>query len=110
MTHMAPRSSSDADLDTLIADITVDCYHDDEEMMGFENAFDDQATFPCPGTVIGEPVTLISVATESGRREFIATCERHGRRYQLALLDIHLDADPATNQLVAAYRRWASCH
>jgi hypothetical protein len=36
----------------------------------------------------------------------IATCERHSRRYEIALLDVDLDADPQTSRLVAAYRRW----
>jgi Calcium binding len=104
---MAPRRSSD--LQTLIEEITVDCYNDDEELMGFENAFDEQAAFPCPGTVIGEEVTILSVATKNGRRELLATCEHHGRRYELALLDVDLHSDPATERLVAAYRYWASC-
>jgi Calcium binding len=103
---MAPRRPSD--LQALIEHITVDCYNDDEELMGFENVFDEQADFPCPGTVIGEDVTVLSVATKNGRRELLATCEYHGRRYELALLDIDIHADPATERLVAAYRYWAS--
>lgn len=106
---MAP-GRSDRDLDDLISEITTDCYNDDEELMGFENAFDEEAALPCPGTVVGEDVQVLSVATETGRRELIATCERRGRRYQLALLDIELQADPATQRLLAAYRRWATFH
>jgi hypothetical protein len=105
---MTPRRPSD--LKALIEEITVDCNDDDEELMGFENAFDEQAHFPCPGTVIGEDVTVISVATKNGRRELLATCEYHGHRYGLALLlDVDLHADPTTERLVAAYRYWASC-
>jgi len=36
----------------------------------------------------------------------IATCQRDGRRYEIALLDIQLNADPPTSRLIAAYRRW----
>jgi hypothetical protein len=104
---MTPRRPSD--LQALIEEITVDCYNDDEELMGFENAFDEQADFPCAGTVIGEEVTVLSVGTKNGRRELLATCEHHGRRYELALLDINIHADPATERLVAAYRYWTSC-
>jgi Calcium binding len=103
---MAPPRRSD--LQTLIQEITVDCNDDDEELMGFENAFDEQANFPCPGTVIGEDITVLSVATKEGRRELLATCEHHGRRYQLSLLDIELHTDAATDRLIAAYRHWAS--
>jgi hypothetical protein len=101
---MTPRRPSD--LQTLIAEITVDCYNDDEELMSFENAFDEQASYPCPGTVIGEEITVLSVATKNGRRELIATCEHHGHRYDLALLDIDLQTDPTTQRLADAYRYW----
>ena len=34
------RQRSERDLDELISEITTDCYNDDEELMGFENAFE----------------------------------------------------------------------
>ena len=103
------RQRPPSDLQSLIEEITIDCYNEDEELMGFENAFDEQADFPCPGTVIGQEVTVLSVATKNGRRELLATCEHKGRRYEIALLDVQLRTDPATERLVAAYRYWASC-
>ena len=102
---MTPRHR-DPDLDDLIADITVDCNDEDEELMGFEAAFDEWAALPCPGTVIGEDVQVLCVARQDGRRELVADCERGGRKYQIALLDVELTADPATKRLLAAYRRW----
>jgi hypothetical protein len=106
--HFMTSRRRESGLDELIAEITVDCYDVDEELTGFECAFDEQAALPCPGTVIGEDVQVISVATQNGRRELIATCERGGREYQLALLDIDLQADRATKRLLAAYRQWAA--
>lgn len=105
---MTPRHR-DPGLDELIAEITVDCYDVDEELTGFECAFDEQAALPCSGTIIGEDVQVLSVATQNGRRELIATCERGRRKYQIALLDVELKADPATERLLAAYRWWAEC-
>lgn len=102
------RQRRERDLDDLISEITTDCYNDDEELMGFENAFDEQASLPCPGTVVGEEVQVLSIATREGRRELIATCERAGRRYELALLDVELQADSATERMIAAYRRWSA--
>jgi len=96
---------ADPDLDNLIWEITVDCYDEDEQLMGFENAFD-EANLPCPGTVVGEDVEVLSVSTANNRRELIASCQRNGRRYEAALLDIDLNADPDTSRLIAAYRRW----
>jgi hypothetical protein len=103
---MSPRRNSE--LDSLIADITVDCYNDDEQLTAFEAAFDNDATFPCPGRTIGEEVSVISIGMANGRRELMAMCEHKGCRYQMALLDIELNGDPTTETLVAAYRRWNS--
>jgi hypothetical protein len=105
---MPPARQADAELDALIAEITVDAYDQDEQLMGFENAFDEDASFPCPGTVVGEPVELLSISAGDERRGLTATCTRAGHRYEIALLDIEIDADPATSRLLAAYRRWAS--
>jgi hypothetical protein len=103
---MSPRRNSE--LDSLIAEITVDCYNDDEQLTAFEAAFDNDTTLPCPGRAIGEEVSVISIGMANGRRELMATCEHKGRRYQMALLDIELNGDPTTKTLVAAYRRWNS--
>ncbi len=102
---MTPARQANAELDALIDEITVDAYDQDEQLMGFENAFD-EANLPCPGIVIGEDVDVLAVSTQNNRHELIATCQRNGRRYQIALLDIELDADPDTSRLIAAYRRW----
>jgi hypothetical protein len=103
---VSPRRRTDPALDSLIAEITVDCNNEDEQLAAFANSFDEDANFPCPGTVIGENVEVLSVSTKNNRRELIATCQHSGHRYQVALLDIDLDADPTTARLLAAYRRW----
>jgi hypothetical protein len=99
-------SQADQELDNLIAEITIDCYDEDEVLQAFENAFDEDASFPLPGSVIGEDVEILSVGQGNGRRELIATCKRDGQRHQVALLDVTINADPTTSQLIAAYRRW----
>ena len=73
---MSPRRNSE--LDSLIADITVDCYNDDEQLTAFEAAFDNDATLPCPGRAIGEEVSVISIDMANGRRELMASCEHNG--------------------------------
>jgi hypothetical protein len=100
--HNAPQ------LDQVIDEITVDCHDEGEQLMGFGNAFDEDADFPCPGTVVGEDVEVLHVGRGDGRRELIATCQRAGKRYEIALLDVDIHADPDTSRLVAAYRRWTA--
>jgi hypothetical protein len=102
---MSPAHQADPELDALIEEITVDCYDEDKQLTGFENAFYD-ANFPCPGTIIGETIEVFSVTTTGNRRELIATYQRNSKRYEVALLDIHINADPATSRLLAAYKRW----
>jgi hypothetical protein len=102
---MNPVPRADPELDSLIDEITVDCYDEDEQLTAFENAFYD-ADLPCAGTVVGEHVEVLSVHISNRRRELIATCQRAGRRHEVALLDIDIQADPTTSRLIAAYRRW----
>lgn len=103
---MITARQADPDLDGLIEEITVDSHDEDEQLMGFEAAFDKDANLPCDGTVVGQPVTVLSISRGENRRELTATCQRDGRRYEITLLDIELDADPDTARLIAAYRRW----
>jgi hypothetical protein len=94
------------ELDSMIDEITVDCHDEYEQLTAFETAFDEDAGFPCPGTIIGENVEVLSVTANDNRRELIAACQRGGHRYEVALLDITIDADSTTSRLLAAYRRW----
>jgi hypothetical protein len=55
--------------------------------MGFENAFD-EANFPCPGTVPGKTPKSNQSSPPKTRRELIATCQRTGRRYDIARLEV----------------------
>lgn len=103
---MSPARQADPDLDTLIDEITVDAHDEDEQLMGFEAAFEEDANLPCPGTIVGQEVEVLSVSRADNHHELIATCERDGRSYEVALLDVDLQADPATSRLIAAYRRW----
>ena len=103
---MNRTSQTDPELDSLIAEITIDCYDEDEALSAFENAFDEKASFPLPAVVVGEDIEVLSVGMSNGRRELIATCQRAGHRHHIALLDINIHADQPTSRLLAAYRRW----
>lgn len=99
-------SATTRELDDLIAEITVDCSGEDEAISGFEVAFENDIRFPLSGAVVGEDVSVLSVGLGHGRRELIATCERAGLSYPVALLDVDLTEDGDATRLVDAYRRW----
>jgi hypothetical protein len=103
---MSRTGQADPELDNLIAEITIDCHDEDEALSAFENAFDEEASFPIPGAVVGEDIELLSVGMSNGRRELIATCQRAGHRHHIALLDINIHPDQPASRLLAAYRRW----
>jgi len=101
---MSAARKADSDLDRLIEEIIVDANNEDEQLMSFENAFDEEADFPCPGTVVGEEVEVLSVSIKNHRRELIATCKRDGGQYDVALLDIDVRGNSVTSRLIAASR------
>ena len=81
---MNRTSQADPELDSLIAEITIDCYDEDEALSAFENAFDEESSFPIPAVVVGEDVEVLSIGTSNGRRELIATCQRAGHHHHIA--------------------------
>jgi hypothetical protein len=105
---MSPHAKTNPGLDELIDEITVDCHDEDEQLMAFHAAFDDEARPPAKGTVIGEDIEVLSIGPSDRRRELTATCRHANRNYEIALLDIDIQADPATQRLIAAYHRWNS--
>ncbi len=58
---LSPARKADPDLDSLIDEITVDAYGEDEQLQGFVNAFDEDANFPCPGAVIGRRRSAVRI-------------------------------------------------
>jgi hypothetical protein len=77
---MSPARPANPELDHLIDEITLNAHDEHGQLMGFEVAFGEDASFPCSGTVVGEEVEVLSVSQGDNRRELIATCHRGGRR------------------------------
>ena len=73
---MSPARQADPELDNLIYEITVDSRDEDEQLTGFEASFDEDASFPCPGTVVGEEVQILSVSRHPGNEPDANTTSR----------------------------------
>ena len=97
---------SEAELDVLIAQATVDCYNEDEELAGFAATIEDNLAVPFETTVLGVTITVRKVGqTESG---IVAICVRGKHRQAIPILDLPLpDLPPQGVEWIAAYRRWA---
>jgi hypothetical protein len=70
----APRLDPAA-LDELIDEITVDAYGEQEQLWAFRQAFEENATLPAEGSVVGEPVLVIAFDYDGNeRRGLTARC------------------------------------
>jgi hypothetical protein len=96
------------DLDRLIKEITVDSHGDDEQLEAFRQAFEDAASFPCDGFVIGEPVSILEIGYAGNvRRGLTATCRREdGSVHVVSVLDVAFPRQWNGTRSLAAYRTW----
>ena len=97
---------SEAELDALIAQATVDCYNEDEELAGFAAMIEDNLAVPFETTVLGVTVTVRKISqTGSG---IVAICVHGKHRQAIPILDLPLPDLPTQGvEWIAAYRRWA---
>ena len=97
---------SEAELDALIDEATVDAYGEDEELAGFAVMIGDNLAVPFETTVLGITVTVEKIdQTASG---IVAVCKRGGYRQAIPILDLPLPDPPLQGaEWIAAYRRWA---
>jgi hypothetical protein len=102
----AMNEPSEAELDDLIAQATVDCYNEDEELTGFATMIGDNLAVPFRTTVLGLTVTVRKINhADSG---IVAICTRGKYRQAIPILDLPLpDPPPQGTEWIAAYRRWA---
>lgn len=103
-----PRSTiSTAELDELIEQATVDCYHDSEQVTGLFTMIEEQLALPFRTTVLGVPVTIgrVDVTTTD---EIVAICTRDGHRQTIPILQLTVpDPWPDGWEWIEAYRHWA---
>ena len=97
----------DAELTAVIDEITVDCHDEDEQLSAFENAFYD-ATRRSRAAVSSSARRSMSsrLALRTGGASWSPPVSALGAAYEVALLDIAIDADEDTARLIAAYRQW----
>jgi hypothetical protein len=105
--RLSRRAVSAARLDQMIADATVDCHDEEEQLTGFYTMLEEHLRLPFRTTVLGVEVLVEAVdVTDSG--EIIAVCSRGRTRQPISILDIPLAGPrPVGWEWIEAYRRWA---
>jgi hypothetical protein len=97
---------SRSELDALVAEATVDCYGDDEQLTGLFTMIEDYLAMPFTTQVLGVEVTVRRVTLV--RREVVAVCYRGRIRQAIGLTDLPLPSPPPQGaQWIEAYRHWA---
>ena len=105
---MSSRTSatSEARLDAMVEEATVDCHDEDEQVTGLFTMIEDNFALPFQTKVLGMVVSVISIdLSESG--QIVAICSRDELRQAIPILDLPMPVPaPAGAEWIEAYRRW----
>jgi hypothetical protein len=95
-----------AELDALIEEATVDCYNDHEQITGLFTMIDEHLAVPFDTEVFGVTVTVAKVDLTVDH-EITAICRRDTHKQTIPILDLPLPAPPPDGaEWIEAYRRW----
>jgi len=106
MTSFRSSALSDAELEAMIEQATVDCYNEEEQVTGLFTMIEDDLALPFQTTVLGVAVSVVSVDLAESD-EVVAICSRDGVRQAVPILDLPMPTPPpAGAERIQAYRRW----
>jgi hypothetical protein len=99
---------SDAELDALVEQATVDAYDEYEQLASFHVVIEEHLAVPFQTTVLGVEVTITKIDLLSGSG-IAAICSRGKHRQAIGILDLPLPTPaPSGAEWIDAYRRWAT--
>jgi hypothetical protein len=97
---------SEAELNAMIEEATVDCNDEEEALTGFATLVEENLEVPFETTVLGGTVTVTGV-THTSHGLVAADCARGRHRQEIHVLDLPLPEPPPKGaEWIAAYRRW----
>ena len=104
-------TSSPAELDTLIDELTVDCYNAEEQLIGLLTGAEEALVIGEIATIAGAEIRIMAVDCPSDvRRGLTAVCERESHRFELSLADIRFGDASKLGRIARAYRRGLGCN
>jgi hypothetical protein len=106
MTPPRQPTITNAELDALIEQATVDCYNEAEQVTGLFTMIEEDLELPFKTSVLGMTVTVTGINL-SDTDQIVAICQRDGHRQTIPILDLPLPSPPPDGaEWIEAYRRW----
>lgn len=100
------RGPSNARLDAMIEQATLDAYGESEQTVGFYKMLEDNLAMPFSTEMLGFVVTVERVAMTDDE-QIVAICARGKKRQRVPILDLPLPSTPPEGaEWIAAFRRW----
>ena len=103
-----PRATktSNAELDALIEEATVDAYDESEQMIGFHTMLDENLQMPFKTEVLGVEV-MVEKLDLTDDNQIAVICTRGKSSQLIPILDLPLLKPPPKGaEWIDAYRRW----
>jgi hypothetical protein len=106
MTPPRQPTITNAELDALIEQATVDCYNEAEQVTGLFTMIEDDLELPFKTSILGMTVTVTGIDL-TDTDQIVAICQRDGHRQTIPILDLPLPSPPPDGaEWIEAYRRW----
>lgn len=97
---------SNAELDDLVEQATVDAYDEYEQLTGFHVMIEEHLAVPFRTSVLGVEVTVTKIDLLPGSG-VVAICSRGRHRQAIGILDLPLPTPPpGGSEWIDAYRHW----
>ena len=97
-------------LQELLDEAIVDCYDEEEELMGVLISVDENVAWPLPVQLAGAKVEVLGLdeSASNPRRGIVARIRRDGKEYRASLSDLTFgETDESSAEWLAMYRWWA---
>jgi hypothetical protein len=103
----AARSLTEADLERLVEEATVDAYGESEQATGFYTMMEEHLALPFRTRMLGVEIQVDAIDLDDDE-QIVARCSRARARQTIPILDLPLPSRPPRGaEWIEAYRRWA---